>query len=50
MVSAHAKISPSRLMLPSAFSNSNPGQWQRIMLFGFGGGSRGDWSLTVVGC
>ena len=25
------------------------GQWQRVLLFGFGGDSRAEWSVTVVG-
>jgi len=37
---ALAKISPNRLMLASDFSNSSPGQWQRIMKWSMPSASR----------
>jgi thiamine phosphate synthase YjbQ (UPF0047 family) len=42
-------LGPQTESVPFRDGRLSLGQWQRVLLFGFDGDSRAEWSLTVVG-
>jgi thiamine phosphate synthase YjbQ (UPF0047 family) len=42
-------LGPQTESVPFRDGRMTLGQWQRVLLFGFGGDSRAEWSVTVVG-
>ena len=42
-------LGPQTEGVPFRSGRMTLGQWQRVLLFGFGGDSRAEWSVTIVG-